>query len=330
MKVPEMHLIYLIPTRAHTRLVISAFSFIFTHCAHPAAQHISERHNATPPPAWISGDGINAEGTALCGLGVAGAAYDPASPHPKEMAAERATRNLAGILYARLQEAIFDQNTTTQNSIELARAITVDDALISNVQAAATFDTWRDAHGQGPFGQAGFTYTRACVSLASAASMTGLDARYLQDRAHTTLEDPSTVGVGNPKPADSPRSRRGRPGWLTQIGAQKDGRVCAVGTTLPTFYTDQMFENVVRDIRSQLAQITTTLVASGYEEYSTNNSSTIAATTAASSEGFVKGVIVTDFWLDKDGIGPLRQAGVTYGWGCMAAQEHLGNQSQIR
>ena len=39
--------------------------------------------------------------------------------------------------------------------------------------------------------------------------------------------------------------------------------------------------------------------------------------TVATTQAISKGVVVTDFWFDRDGRGPDLKARSTYGWGCV-------------
>jgi len=47
-----------------------------------------------------------------------------------------------------------------------------------------------------------------------------------------------------------------------KLATKPDGRVCAVGYSLPTFHADKTFQNVCRDLRWQLANIIQAFVSS--------------------------------------------------------------------
>lgn len=235
----------------------------------------------------------------LCGLGVAGAAYSEHSPYPKLMSRERAVRNLAGILGTRVQEAIIDRDTTRGASVEFARVLHVDEELVQQVDGLAEAEYWIDWDGTGPYTTKGFTYALACIDAAEAASALKIDADVLAERD----EDDQDAGE--------------RPRWLDWSGTHEDGRVCAVGFSLPTFHPEKTFERVVEDVRGQLAQVVETLVSSYYEELATTRSHLYEMMTVASTEALAKGVIVTHFWFDANGVGPNGKPRTTYGWGCI-------------
>src|SRR5690606_3292036 len=117
--------------------------------------------------------------------------------------------------------------------------------------------------------------------------------------------------------ADSLATPDSVPYWIDAHGMQADGRLCAAGFSLPTFHPDKTFENVAEDIRWQLAEVIQTFVSSYYEELSAERSAGIEAMTLATTEAVAKGAVVTDYWYDRDGIGPLRKERSTYGYGCV-------------
>jgi hypothetical protein len=249
------------------------------------------------PPKWVTH--VELERSKLCGLGVAGAGYDDRSPYPKQLSQERAVRNLAGILGTSVQEAIVDKSNSKGTQVELARALHVDDTLIEKVKQLAESDYWLDHEGVGPFAQKNFTYAHTCIDAAKAAA--------------TFKVDPKTLIAGLRKPVTPQK----KPRWLKVAGKQADGRICAVGFSLPMFFADKTFEGVVEDVRGQLAEVIETLVSSYYEELTNDKQMAIEAMTVATTQALSKGVIVTDFWYDRDGIGPNRRARSTYGLGCV-------------
>ena len=110
------------------------------------------------PPSWVTHLDLDAE--KLCGIGVAGAGFDERSPYPKQLARERAVRNLAGILETKVQEAIVDVETHRSAHVELVRALHVDDELVAKIDALAEAEHWLDRDGAGPFAQKGFSSSR--------------------------------------------------------------------------------------------------------------------------------------------------------------------------
>lgn len=303
-------------------------------CAHSTAASTATPHPATSSstdttntaPTWVNGDGIDSN--KLCGLGVAGPGFNTSSPYPQQLSQARAVRNLAGILATRVEEAIIDSesestqitratsssaNSTTTNAlyhsqppdIELAKYVSVDEALIERVSQIATYDTWLDTEGIGPFAQKKFTYARACMEANVAAAQLGIDSTLLEN--HPT-HDVSTANT---------LSGSLLPRWFARTGVQPGGRICAVGFSMSTFFPDAMFENVAQDIRSQLAQVLETFVSTYTEDHTNNDVQTASAMTLATTQALAKGVWVTHYWYDHDGIGPAKQPNTTYGWGCM-------------
>jgi hypothetical protein len=254
---------------------------------------------ATPMPDWVAGGGP--AGDTLCGMGVAGAGFDADSPYPKELSRSRALSNLAGILGTQVQEAIIDnQESNGGNDVQLARVLHVDDALLDQVGQVAKTAYWLDADGSGPYGQKGFTYANACMSAEDAQGAFKLDPAALKDTGKTTRETPDS-----------------QPRWLGWSGKQPGGRLCAIGYSEPTFFADKTFDAVVDDVRGQLALVVQTLVSSYYEELSNGSTDLAQQMTVASTDALSKGVIVTHYWHDLEGIGPYHHKHTTYGWGCV-------------
>lgn len=248
-------------------------------------------------PAWAYTVHVSAD--KLCGLGVAGASFSEDSPYPKQLSRERAVRNLAGILGTQVQEAIIDQATLTRQTVQFARVLHVDEELIAHVDQLAETEYWLDKAGQGPFNQGGFMYALACIDVNKASVELKLDRALLKTERESNF-DPSAV-----------------PTWIASTGKQAGGRLCAVGYSLPAFHPETTFERVVEDVRGQLAEVIETLVSSYYEELTNNRAAAAEMMTVATTQAVAKGVMVTHFWYDPDGIGPNRQPRSTYGWGCV-------------
>jgi hypothetical protein len=271
-------------------------------CAACASDPPKRKPNAplpTPAPDWVremsQGDGK------LCGMGVAGASYFDSSPYPKQMSRERAVKNLAGILGTRVQEAIIDKsNQRGITELQFARALHIDEELIAQVDGLAETEYWGDVDGTGPYAQKGFTYALSCIDSTKAAGALQIDASLLAVEGSTSEADLDEA-----------------PAWIGAGGKQRDGRLCAVGFSQPTFHPEKTFERVVEDVRGQLAEVIETLVSSYYEELTNNNAQLVEAMTVASTEALAKGVIVTHFWYDVHGRGPNTKPRSTYGWGCV-------------
>ena len=264
---------------------------------------------AGAPPIWVT-HATFAAGK-ICGLGVAGAGFDEYSPHPKRLSRERAVRNLAGILGTSVLEAIVDHTVNDTQNIELARAVQIDDAILQKIDALAETEYWIDREALGPFAQTNFTYANACVDADKIASSLKVDPARLGKNGKVRTVTPDRV-----------------PRWIKSKGKQSGGRLCAIGFSLPMFFADNTFEGVVEDIRGQLAQVVETLVSQYSEDITTNRSQTIELMTVASTQAIAKGVVVTDFWYDRDGRGPEQRPRSTYGWGCVYPVEILTQSVQ--
>jgi hypothetical protein len=252
----------------------------------------------SPAPDWVTkmkGDDAN-----VCGMGVAGAGFED-SPYPKQLARERAVKNLAGIIGTDVEEAMIEDETIDGEDIQYARVVHVDDDLVKTIDGAATISYWVDVHGEGPYEAKNFVYGWACIPKTTAASTLKVDPNALKNTHNTpAMAGPDTV-----------------PRWIQASGKRKDGRVCAVGYSDPTFQPENTFENVVEDVRTQLAQTVDGLVASSFQNLSTDKSEMVESLTAESSTAVAKGVVITRFWFDPKGNGPERRKRSTYGFGCV-------------
>ena len=257
----------------------------------------------TPPPKWVQA--VEMDSDKLCGVGVAGPCFDKFSPYPKKLSEERAVKNLAGVLGTQVQEAIIDKSTNNKTTITTRRHVHVDDVLIEKVAASVETEFWVDNGGLGPFAQKRFTYAQACMDSKKAANALGIS--------------PDAIA----KIERNPVSPKKVPKWVKNYGKQKDGRICAVGFSLPTFHPSKSFEGVIEDIRAQLAKVIQTLVSSYYEELTSSRYQLYESMVVATTDAFAKGVVVTHFWYDKNGIGPQTQTRSTYGWGCVYPVEAM-------
>jgi hypothetical protein len=259
---------------------------------------------ATAAPEWVTS--VKIDPSRLCGVGVAGAGYNADSPYPKKLSEDRAVLNLAGILGTNVQEAIIDRSTNRGQAIRTARALTVDEALVEQVRQLAETDFWYDKDGTGPFAAKSFTYAQSCIDAKVAADKFHVDAKAVAGNSDTSLVNPQLV-----------------PKWLSWRGTQPGGRLCAIGFSSPMFHADKTFVGVVEDIRGQLSRVLQTLVSSYYEELTTTRGAAYEAMTVATTDAISKGAIVTHYWYDRDGRGPIKQKRSTYGWGCIYPVEVL-------
>ncbi len=248
-------------------------------------------------PPWLAS--IDPSNDKLCGYGVAGASFDSNSPYPKEMAESRAVENLAGIIATRVQETMIDEATSTGQSFQTLQVVTVEPDLIERMQAWVKTEYWRDTEGQGPFTGKDFTYAHACV-----------DRRQVSE----ALKLPAIVRRGSNAQVPKPEIV---PAWIGSGGQQADGRLCAVGFSLPTFYQDKTFGIVTDDIRAQLAQSMQTFISSYFEDVMHEDHTHVRSITTASNDAVSKGAVITHYWYDRDGIGPYKRKRTTYGFGCI-------------
>lgn len=276
------------------RIVIGCLIGSALACSHANKQV----HKSGNIPEWVMAEPFN--GDALCGLGVAGPGYDRDSPYPKQLSEERAVENLAGILGTQIQEAIIDRQDNDGTSVDFARTMRVDDALLQQVASVAKTEFWLDVDGDGPYQQRNFTYAHTCM-----------DADTMHNAMHvdpSVFKNPGTLAHSN---METP------PTWLTMSGRQPGGRICAVGYSMPAFFADQTFQTVVDDVRGQLTDTVQTLVSSYYQELSNAKYDLSEEMTVATTNAISKGAIVVTFWHDRDGMGPFKQKLTTYGWGCI-------------
>lgn len=283
----------------HLIILASAMTTALLSCGGAERHRRKAERTAEPPPDWVSH--IELEAGSLCGIGVAGAAFDEDSPYPKALSKERAVKNLAGVIETVMHEAIIDKSTHRGTTVEMSRVLTVEEGLIEAVAQMAETEFWLDVNGVGPFAQNDFTYAHACIDARVAADELNVDAKALE-KGSATKERITPAKV---------------PSWVHRTGKQPGGRLCAVGFSLPTFHPDKTFVIVVEDVRAQVARVLETLVSSYYEELSTDKYQVIEAMTVATTEALSKGAVVTDFWYDRDGIGPYGHKRTTYGWGCV-------------
>ena len=271
--------------------VLLTTAFLLPQCASSSTLPLQ----SVTAPSWVYHHETSSD--ELCGIGVAGPGYS-GSPYPAELARERALHNLAGTLATEISEAIVDRIRNNITSIELSQELRVDKDLVEYLRSHVTPKHWYDTKGQGPYGTRGFTYALTCVAAPSPSN---------KPRA-------SPVTALTFKTTPSPDQL---PDWFQHTGELSDGRHCAVGHSLPVFFTDQTFQNVIADIRLQLSEVITTLISSYHEDRRDDAGIHIEAVTVASTKAVSVGAIVTHYWFDRTGIGPTQTPGSTYGWGCI-------------
>jgi hypothetical protein len=251
-----------------------------------------------PPPSWLLTSAV--ESTQICSWGIAGAAHDPKSEAPKDLAKERAIKNLAGMYLTRIIEAEIISADENQDYVE-QHAVTVEvpEDVIEATASRAKTVFWYDRDGGGPLGREGrrFTYARSCIDdLPAAMSAKRMEA----------LSVP-------PFAADPPP-------WLDWIDSKNDAALCAVGQSDPYYDSAEIFQGVVENVRSQLLGKAETWIIDSMADESVCRADgsacqdRAAQILAATSEAISKGVAVTHFWYDRKGAKRRRAA---WGWGCV-------------
>lgn len=259
---------------------------------------------ATPQPDWVSR--LQVEGDEVCGIGIAGRTYQTQWEKAKALATERANANLAGTLQSSVLESEIVKDTERGAQIEYSRTVDVDPETIEGVAKGARTDTWYDVKGEGPASEAGFTYARSCLAASIVASQLKIPPSAIK-------QVPSGVEAVNTVPP-----------WLGWIGSQRGARLCAVGYSDPGYYSEALVQSVADDVRGQLVTAAKSVVMSAFEETSickgegtARCEQEISELTAATNEAVSRGVVVTHFWFDKNGLGPRQRKRSVYGWGCV-------------
>lgn len=111
------------------------------------------------------------------------------------------------------------------------------------------------------------------------------------------------------------------PGWVTG-SIQKGGRLCAVGISEPTFYSDDAKQNAEDNARKELAKtlsidIKTIMVEIATEKGSNVDEGTITEVSSWATSAVLNGSEIIEYWHDRKGIAPSKKAGITYALACM-------------
>lgn len=292
-----------------------------TSCASSGPVQLREKPSVenvpyTPPPDWALQ--LEVSDGEVCGIGIAGRVFQGHLQNAIDLATERAIKNLAGTLESSVIEAQIVHQTESGASIEHAIGVSVDEATIERVAAGAKTDTWYDVKGEGAAGEVGFTYARSCISADVAASQLKIGGSGLE-KLQGGVSAPDVV-----------------PEWLSWVGSNKGARLCAVGYRDPGFFTEGLVEGVVEDVRGQLVTAAESVVMSAFDEDTTckeggaDCTQSISELTAAATEAVSRGVVVTHFWFDRNGIGPRHRKKSVYGWGCVYARRAVEEVRRAR
>lgn len=111
------------------------------------------------------------------------------------------------------------------------------------------------------------------------------------------------------------------PRWVTG-SSQREGMLCAVGISEPTFYRDDAKRNAEDNARKELAMtlsvdIKTIMVEIATERGSYVDEGTITEVSSWATSAVLSGAEIIEYWYDKDGAAPSKKAGITYALACM-------------
>lgn len=261
----------------------------------------------TAAPIWsLGGAGELVGADRVCALGFSGPGY-PGSPYPRQLAEERATRELAGVFAAAVIEAqivISDSNGIV--SMEYARGVEITEAQRRRIAERADLETWLDERGDGIYGEVGFTYARACAPARLALDQIADGAA--RRRAADVLA------------AHAPLSGGQVPEWVRVPEDVNRKATCAVGFSEPTYYIEEGVEHAADQVRGMFAGASQSVVMQDVDDRAIcaddRCRGTLRERLYASNEAVSRGVVIERVWFDRDGDGPRGQARTTYALGC--------------
>ena len=258
----------------------------------------------TPPPSCVHGALVTKD--RVCGLGIAGKGFYWNDEGVRNLAKQRAARNLAGMLRTIVSSTVrIEADNFSGTSVRWNRYLEVDDALVESIEKSAKHEIWFDVKGEGPFKDPERTYDCACMSAAKAGIVvdTSQAAQHAIARQYPVNEVPEWIN--NPK--------------LTNRDVH-----CAVAFQQSMYHPEEMYEPLAENIRTQLMGQTRSWVLSEFSqelqcrEGSSQRCKTVVdELVEAVNEGISRGVVLTAVWLDAKGRGPQRSKQTAYGWGCV-------------
>jgi len=116
------------------------------------------------------------------------------------------------------------------------------------------------------------------------------------------------------------------PDWMAG-SPHREGMICAVGSSEPTFFVEDAKKYAAEAARRELArtirtEIKSIMVDVATERWSNTDQASIMQTTASVTEAVVEHSEIVDYWYDSEGTLSFRRS-VTYALGCMP-RKHLG------
>lgn len=109
------------------------------------------------------------------------------------------------------------------------------------------------------------------------------------------------------------------PGWLLKPPREK-GRICAVGTSEPTYYAEDAKEFAAENARKELARTIRMAVSSVMvDDSGERQSSTVSETSSWATSAVLEKSEIVDYWHDVEGKASFGRKGATYALACMPA-----------
>ena len=247
--------------------------------------------DASPPPSWLRS--LQFPEGQVCTIGIAG----PGTTHdgPKTLAQSRGVDTLAMSIETLVWEGIIDQARNGNTSVQAQSIVGTSAALIERLREEAEVVWWFDTHGQGFVGLPNYTYARVC---------TDVDRKTL-----SMFERSESSGLYS--------DLRNGPAWLSLNHTTKKGRLCALGQSRKTHDPSDAIEQAGEDVRVQLSESMQALVSSLSIATEGVGAFQSESVTVGLNLGGVEGAVVNHHWFDRDGRGPLNEAGAAYAWGCV-------------
>lgn len=118
------------------------------------------------------------------------------------------------------------------------------------------------------------------------------------------------------------------PEWVTN-SPRMEGRLCAVGTSEPTFYPEDAKRYAAENARKELARALQVDIKSLMVDVMTGrgndvDEATVIQVLSSATEAVLRESEVAEYWYDEEGINPFGRKRLTYALACMprrAAEE---------
>lgn len=121
----------------------------------------------------------------------------------------------------------------------------------------------------------------------------------------------------------STRIADGVPEWVTS-SQKRDGMLCAVGASEPTFYVEDAKSYAAENARKELARILSVDIKSIMIDIATGRGSSVDEATVMQVSSWTTSAVlreshIIEYWYDEKGIANPRAKGMTYALGCVPA-----------